>query len=284
MKSGNENTGASNTCRVALLIALAILAKYLFVSTRSTLWDRDEPHFTRAVVEMVESGNYLVPTFNRQMWPDKPPLLYWLMSVPVRLLGPTEFAWRVYGTHESQVPCLLIFLIGQRLFGTKAGLWAMVILASTLMVLVIGTAATTDAVLLPINVAIMLIFAQSAISGVRPYHVILMGLVLGLGMLTKGPIGLMPIPAIATIFWFDRKNRKSIWRDVLLIGISVAIGFLIFSAWAIEKVYCCTSCFARELLRIIIYVETLIRILMAEKSLEPQLRKCAIGAQQGILF
>ena len=217
----------------AALIALAIMGKYLFVSTRSTLWDRDEPRFARAVVEMTESGNYMVPTLNGKMWPDKPIFFYWLMSLPVRLLGPTELACRFWAAIGTALTCLLTFFIGRRFMDKKAGLWAMVILASTFMVLGIGTAATSDAVLLPFIVAVMAIFAQSLSSGMRVSGVILMGVALGLAMLTKGPIGLMPVPAIATILWLNRKTETGIWRRAWPIGASLAIGFLIFIAWAV---------------------------------------------------
>ena len=217
----------------AFLIVLCITGIYLFSTTRSTLWDRDEPRFTRAVVEMLETGNYLIPTFNDEIWPDKPPLLYWVMSLPVRLLGPTEFACRFFGVIGSALACVLTFFIGRRLLGKQAGIWAMVILASTLLMLIVGTAATSDAVLLPFNIAVMAIFALSIGGKMRASHVIAVGCILGLAMLTKGPIGLMPAPAIAAILWFDRKTRTNFWRDGLLIGVSLAIGFLIFIAWAI---------------------------------------------------
>jgi 4-amino-4-deoxy-L-arabinose transferase-like glycosyltransferase len=222
-----------NGWTAAALVALAIMGNYLFASTRTTLWDRDEPRYARATVEMVESGNYLLPTFNGQIWFDKPPLLYWLMSLPIRLLGPTELACRFFSVLGTALTCLLTFFIGKQLLGTKAGLWAMVILASTLMILIVGSLATSDAVLLPFIVAVMAVFAQSTNSGIPLSHVLLMGVALGLGMLTKGPIGLMPLPAIAATLWFGRKTRKNIRRDVCAVAVSLAIGFLIFIAWAI---------------------------------------------------
>lgn len=218
---------------MAFFIALAVMVLYLLMSTRSTLWDRDEPRYARVTVEMVDSGRYLVPTFNDQIWFDKPPLLYWLMSFPVRLLGPTELACRFFGAVGTAITCLLTFYIGRRLLDSKTGLWAMVILASTLLVLIVGSAATSDAVLLPFIVAVLLIFTYTSVPGTRFSHVILMGIALGLGMLTKGPIGLMPIPVIGAILWFNRKTSVNVRRNILLVGISLAIGFSIFAAWAI---------------------------------------------------
>jgi 4-amino-4-deoxy-L-arabinose transferase-like glycosyltransferase len=206
---------------------------YLFISTRTTLWDRDEPRYARVTVEMVESGNYLVPTFNGQAWPDKPILLYWLMSLPIRVLGPTELACRFWGAVGTAITCLLTFYIGKQLFGAKEGLWAMVILALTLMGLIVGTTATADAVTMPFIVAAAAIFVRTMESGMRAHHIILMGAALGFGMLAKGPIGALPIPVIVTALWLNRKTRPGLVRPFCQLGIALTIGVLIFLAWAI---------------------------------------------------
>jgi 4-amino-4-deoxy-L-arabinose transferase-like glycosyltransferase len=218
---------------IAALIALAVMGKYLFIGTRSSLWDRDEPRFARAVVEMNESGNYLVPTFNGQMWPDKPILTYWLMSSAIALFGPTDFAFRFWGAAGTAISCLLTFFIGQRLWGAKAGLWAMLILASTLMMLVIGTAATADAILLPFLVGALAIFVQAPPSGMRAQQIILMGIALGFGMLAKGPIGLLPVPVMLTVLWLNRKDSPGVKRCLWQVTAALILGGLIFTAWVI---------------------------------------------------
>jgi len=233
MKLQQETWNVRSPWTAAVLIALVVMSIYLFMGTRTTLWDRDEPRYARTTVEMVESGDYLVPTFNGRMWPDKPILLYWLMSLPVRLLGPTEFACRFFAGVGTALTCLLTFFIGQRLLGVKAGLWAMVILASTLMMLVVGSAATADAVLLPFIVAILAVFVQAIGSGTHISHVLLMGIALGVGLLAKGPIGLLPLPVIAATLWLARRAKLGAGRHLLQIAAGSALGVLIFMAWAV---------------------------------------------------
>lgn len=218
---------------VAIVISLVVMSMYLFMGTRSTLWDRDEPHYARVTVEMVESGNYLVPTFNGRPWLEKPTLLYWLMSLPIRVFGPTEFACRFFAAAGTALTCLLTFFIGWRLLGAKAGLWAMIILASTLMILVHGAAATVDAVLLPFTVGVLAVFIQAIGSGMHIPHVILMGIALGAGLLAKGPMGLLPIPVMITTLWLGRRAKLRAGRYLLRIGTATALGVLIFFAWAI---------------------------------------------------
>ena len=53
----------------ALALAAAIFAALLAMASRTTLWDRDEPRFAQATVEMLASGDYLVPTFNGRLRP-----------------------------------------------------------------------------------------------------------------------------------------------------------------------------------------------------------------------
>jgi len=218
----------------AMLIALAIVALYLLISTRTTLWDRDEPRFARAVVEMVESGNYLVPTLNGRLWADKPILFYWLLSLPVRLFGPTELALRLFAAIGTASTCLLTFFIARRLWNSRAGLWAMVILASTFMMFATGTIATIDAVLLPLLTSIMLIFTLVMTGGrCRFYHVIFMGIALGLAMLAKGPMAALPIVAMLTTGWLSRKTLPRPGRWLWQLAIVLLLGLTIFSAWAL---------------------------------------------------
>ena len=217
----------------AILISLVVMGIYLFAASRSTLWDRDEPRFTRATVEMLESGKYLVPTFNGQMWADKPILFYWMMSMPVRLLGPTEFACRFFAGLGTAISCLLTFFIGLRLFNPRTALMAMVILASTLMMLGVGSLATTDAVLLPINMAVLAIFVQACFSGFSALHIILMAITIGAAMLAKGPMGLSPVVVMVAAAWLLRKIKPGALRYIWLVAIAVVFGILIFCAWAI---------------------------------------------------
>ena len=133
-----NHTMDKKTSLIVILIALVIIGTYMFMNTRTTLWDRDEPRYAQVVLEMVESGNYVVPTLNSETWLAKPPLLYWMMSIPVRIFGPTEFACRFFSAIGAGMTCLLTFIIGKRLFGTETGLWTMPILASNLLVLVVA--------------------------------------------------------------------------------------------------------------------------------------------------
>ena len=105
-------------------LVVVVWCGYLWTTTRSTLWDRDEPRNATAAVEMVQSGDLLVPTFNSEPRLHKPILMYWLMALSVNVLGPTVLAVRFWAPLGIAISCLLTAWIARRLYGPEAGWWA----------------------------------------------------------------------------------------------------------------------------------------------------------------
>lgn len=216
-----------------MFIALFVAACYMFVSSRSTLWDRDEPRFSRAAVEMVESGNYLYPTFNGELRPDKPVLIYWLMSLPLRIFGATAFACRFWGAIGTGASAFLTYRIARLLYDGKTALLAMGIVSSTLLVFMLGTFATADAVLLPAMLAALHIYYRAQAAGRLGFGAMLrMGLAFGIALLAKGPVGLLPLTVMLTTSII--KRRELPMRRFLPQAFGAAvIGAGLFLLWAI---------------------------------------------------
>src|SRR5438270_13297623 len=78
-------------------IVLLVVAAVLFLPNLGvpSLWDIDEGNNAEAAREMLESGNWVMPTFNYQLRVDKPALLYWLQIAAYRLCGVNELAARL---------------------------------------------------------------------------------------------------------------------------------------------------------------------------------------------
>jgi 4-amino-4-deoxy-L-arabinose transferase-like glycosyltransferase len=217
----------------AVLICAGFTLLYLLIAGSSTLWDRDEPRYARVTAEMVESGNYLVPTFNGQPWFDKPILLYWLMSVPVRILGPTELACRFAGIIGTAATLLLTFFIGKKLFDNKTALWAEAILGTTLLMLFVGTSALVDGIAMPFIVGAMAVFIARQPDKIRIIDMTAIGILIGLGMLAKGPLGLLPVFVMVVILWFGQKSIGGFISNLIWVSVAVAIAIGIFLLWAI---------------------------------------------------
>ena len=220
--------------RRALLLVSILWGIYLFTATRSTLWNRDEARYGTAVLEMVDSGNYLYPTFNHELRPHKPILIYWLMSVPVRIFGPTELAVRFVATLCMAASCLMVFAIGRHLFSPFSGRWAAAILATSPLVMLSGMAATTDAALMAAILATLVPFVWAYTDGSRWWHVPVMGTGIGAALLIKGPVGLLvPVLSIITTMVLARGRSKLDRQAWINLVIASGIGISLFLVWAI---------------------------------------------------
>ncbi len=200
---------------------------------QTTLWDRDEPRYARASVEMVESGDYFIPTFNDELRPHKPIMVYWLMSVPIHVLGKTAFAARVAPAVCTVVNCLLMFYIGKWIYDARAGWWAMLITASSFMVAYVGTSALCDAPLLLFMTANVAVFVHAWKRGIQWYHCPLMGFMLGGALLSKGPIAYIAMLTILLCLWFARKRIDRPGAHFFTALLAIIIGTGLFLAWAI---------------------------------------------------
>jgi 4-amino-4-deoxy-L-arabinose transferase-like glycosyltransferase len=220
----------------AVAIATLVLAFNLALAPWTTLWDRDEPRFAQAAVEMEQSGNLLYPTFNGELRPDKPILIYWLMASSVRVLGPTELAVRCWSALGAALACLFTFAIGRRLFSARVGLMAMLILASSPLIAVEAMAATTDAVLLAAITAAMAAFV-ALLEGAgrqRALAMLAMAAALALAQLTKGPPGLaIPLLVMAGTMGLARRAKENPPGIGPLIVVAAVISLLVFAAWAV---------------------------------------------------
>ena len=79
-----------------VLCSLLILAAVqFFVGLGSLpLLGPDEPRYAEVARAMFASGNYVSPFLARELWFEKPALLYWLQAASYHIFGVGEFAAR----------------------------------------------------------------------------------------------------------------------------------------------------------------------------------------------
>ncbi len=224
----------ARSTRIALLIALAICLLGWFIASGSTLFDRDEPRFAQATVEMLHSGNWLYPTFNGTLRPDKPILVYWLMTLPMNWFGASAWSARAWSPVFLSASAFLAFFVARRLFGARTGWLAMLFLGIAPLTLFEGTFATTDALLLLCITGALTSLAFSITDGFRITHAVWMSVALAGGLLAKGPVGLgVPLLSAALAMWLLRKERALDKRFVVGTTIASLIAIGAFLAWGI---------------------------------------------------
>jgi len=188
------------------IAALAALV-FFFNLGATGLWDEDEPWYATCAREMAERGDWVVPTFNGALFPEKPPLMFWLMIIGYKLFGMTEFAARFWSAVFGVGTALTTYHLGRRLFSAEVGFWAGLIMSSTVMFTVSARAATVDSALTFITTVALAVFATSGSYTASnshttrpPQQTFVPGpwlsfaaiyAAIGLAVLAKGPVGLL---------------------------------------------------------------------------------------------
>jgi 4-amino-4-deoxy-L-arabinose transferase-like glycosyltransferase len=175
----------------------------------TSLWDIDEGNNSVAGWEMLDSGNWIVPMFNAHVRYDKPVLLYWLQAGAYSLCGVNEFAARLPSAIAALLALLVTYEIGRALFGKMTGFSAGMVLGSSVAFCASARFANPDA-LLDLCTALALFSFWKDISGGGLRWSLVTGAAAGLGVLAKGPVGLVLPTTVAVLFLLWRRE----WRQL----------------------------------------------------------------------
>jgi len=182
--------------RLSLILFLALLALMIPQAALLPLLDRDEPRFAEASREMLQSGNFIVPTFNGAPRYAKPPLIYWCQAAAYTIFGENALAARLPSLVATAGTALLLFAWGTRLGSEQIGLGAGLAYAFCIQTMQQGRVATADALLI-FFMTLTAFTGWKIIQPKEPGHprrICFVVLALGFagGFLAKGPEALLP--------------------------------------------------------------------------------------------
>ena len=197
------------------LALLAILAGLLFFLGLGSmgLTDRDEGRNAEAGREMLETRNWVSPTFNYEPRFAKPVLVYWLMSLSYKSFGVDEFAARFPSAVFGLGLILLQYLFLSRFCGALVGLFGALMLLLNIQIIGLGRMVLTDSVLVFLTTLSLFSFWLGFQGRDRERWwrwVFYVGM--GLATLAKGPVGfLVPVVTIALYLTATRQWNR-FWR------------------------------------------------------------------------
>jgi len=210
-----------STGRGLLLLSLLLLA----VLTAAAILTRplipiDETRYVSAAWEMWLRGDFLVPFKNGAPYSDKPPFLFWMFQAGWALFGVNDWWPRLVLPLFSAGGLLLTFGPARRLWPQRAGLGgqAALVLASASLWIVFSTSVMFD-VMLAFWVLIGLHGVLAATDGKRGGFAVL-GVAVGLGVLTKGPVILLNLlPVVALAPWWNPGLKWGRWFGGTLLAV-----------------------------------------------------------------
>lgn len=193
-----------------LLLLAGVAGLVMFVNLGGPpLWDRDEPRNAACAREMMERGDWVVPTFNDDLRVLKPAMKYWFMMAAYSVFGVNEFAARFPSAVAALLAAWVTYFLGRRLFNDRVGLWSAIVLLTCLLFGMAGHIAKIDAALAlfsALGILAYVCFAFTPQEGQeavltdpapKPWWVwALVYAALGLAGLAKGLPGLVPAAVI----------------------------------------------------------------------------------------
>lgn len=209
---------------MALLILLASTLLFLELGTLG-LTDVDEGNNAEAAREMLESGDWISPTFHYEPRWKKPVFNYWLISLSYRMFGVNEFAARLPAASFGVLLILLQYVFLSRVRGPDAGFLAAAMLVLNIEMIAIGHMVIHDSALIFFTTLSLFGFWLGLHRPGGRSMLWFFYLGIGLGVLTKGPIGVLVPVLVAGIYLVLTQRVKQFWQE----GFPVAGAFVSLS-------------------------------------------------------
>ena len=192
--------GAARRAAGAAAIVL-LLVYWTWALGRAPLFDVDEGAFAEASREMRAGGDWGHTTLAGADRFDKPILVYWLQAAALAVCGVDEVAVRLPSALAALAWCVALAAFAAPRDGTRAAWLAAAMLATSLGPLLIGRAATADALLNALLALAMTDLWRAIEAGGADRGALRRcALWCALGMLTKGPVAVL-IPAATLLLW-----------------------------------------------------------------------------------
>ncbi len=197
------------------LISLWSLLVFIPLFSR-TLIQIDETRYVTVAWEMWIHSNWLVPYLNGEVYHHKPPLLFWLINLTWAIFGVNDWSPRLISGCFSLASLWLLVYLARQLWPQDSQIAesAPFILLACLLWSLFSTVAMFDIMLA--------FFTLLGMVAIIKNSWLLLGVAIGLGILTKGPVillHLLPVALLASSW-----NR---WYLGVILGAAIAL------AWAI---------------------------------------------------
>ena len=225
--------------QISILLGFCLVLFFLNLN-RWDLWTPDEPRYAEVAKEMVSRGDWILMHYNGRIYPDKPPLFFWLIAFSSYLWqGFSSFSVRFPAALFGTLTVLLTFFLGKGLYSTRTGFLSGLILATSFLFAYLSIRADIDTTLTFFTTASLLCFFQWYRGGqdeaknvrkaegevnveakAKMRNLLIYGFYIGMALATmaKGPVGFILPLSVSLIYLVVQKDWIGIRRMRLLSG------------------------------------------------------------------
>jgi 4-amino-4-deoxy-L-arabinose transferase-like glycosyltransferase len=196
------------------------------------LTDRDEGSNAEAAREMLETGDWISPTLNYEPRFAKPAFVYWLINGSYNLFGINEFSARFPSAFSGLCVVLLQYAFVYRWLGAPLAWLSSIMLLLNMEFLSINRMVLTDPELVVFTTLAGYSFwhALHGSTKISRWWFICFYLAMGLGMLVKGPVGIIiPLVGVIPYLTLTRQLKKFWQKGFPLLGTGLVL--LVAAPW-----------------------------------------------------
>lgn len=213
-------TPAHFDARHLLLLAVAGLVLWFGNLDYRKLIKPDEGRYAELSREMAVSGDWVTPRLNAIKYFEKPPLHYWAGAMAFTLFGQHDWTARLWSALTGLLGVALAWYAGRRWFGADAGVYAALVLASSLIYTVMAHLNTLDmglTLFLFLSLcAFVLAHRDEATTRDNLVWMHVAWAAMAAAVLTKGLIGIV-IPGATLVLYTLIQRDWRLWRRLHLI-------------------------------------------------------------------
>ena len=216
---------------LAWLAAVIVFVALCFRLGHLPLLAPDEGRNAEVGREMKDSGSWLVPTYNGVDYLDKPAFYFKAVALSLAVIGNNETAARLPSAAFGVALVALVFAFCRRIHGTRCGLLAAIITATTPLYLANARTVIFDMALAFFVCAAIFAgyLAETAEGKARRNGYALGAAAAGFATLVKGPVGFL-IPMLVLLVFNRVEGRRGAWKR-LLAPLNLLVFFAVTLPW-----------------------------------------------------
>ena len=211
---GGRRDGALLIIVFTALLVLPPVGHHLIVKS-------DEARFALLARDMVERGAWFTAAVEGQQYRNKPPLFPWIIAALSKARGAvTEGTAQLPAAVAAIAAAWCTFLLGDRLFGRRTGVWAALILATSASFFIHSQLILPDMMVLAFATACYYAFWRAMNEPGNTLALIGFYAALAFAVFAKGPVGLLPL-LVVLIWLVVQHGLRGLARLWSVVGIVV---------------------------------------------------------------
>jgi 4-amino-4-deoxy-L-arabinose transferase-like glycosyltransferase len=177
------------------------------------LFDWDEINFAESAREMIVTGDYLTVSINFKPFWEKPPLFIWFQVLSMKLFGINEFAARFPNSICGIFTLLFLYRTGRKIHDRSFGFFWILVYAGSILPFFYFKSGIIDPwfnLFIFSGLVCFILFLDTEKPSQRWFRLFASAALIGLGVLTKGPVAVLISGLVIAVYWILNKFRLRI--------------------------------------------------------------------------